>query len=64
MNWKMLNKQRDVFAVHSQQSISGVPTGRVWGIQTSSPPSPPKFQSFDKVEPVCKLSGKRLVFLF
>ena len=26
--------------------------------------TPPKFQSFDKVEPGCKLSGKCLVFLF
>ena len=25
---------------------------------------PPKFRSFDKVEPDCKLSGKRSVFLF
>ena len=27
-------------------------------------PPPPKFRSFDKVEPDCKLSGKCLVFLF
>jgi len=25
---------------------------------------PPKFRTFDKVEPDCKLSGKCLVFLF
>ena len=29
----------------------------------NSPPHP-KFRSFDKVEPDCKLSGKCLVFLF
>ena len=29
------------------------------GVQTR-----PKFRSFDKVEPDCKLSGKCLVFLF
>ena len=34
--------------------------GGGWGVQ---PPSP-KFRSFDKVEPDCKLSGKCLVFLF
>ena len=28
------------------------------------PAPPPKFRSFDKVEPDCKLSGKCLVFLF
>jgi hypothetical protein len=27
-------------------------------------PPPPKFRSFDKIEPDCKLSGKCLVFLF
>ena len=32
------------------------------GLQTPSPP--PKFRSFDKVEPDCKLSGKCLLFLF
>ena len=26
--------------------------------------NPPKFRSFEKVEPGCKLSGKCLVFLF
>ena len=35
---------------------SGIPGG---GVQT-----PPKFRSFDRVEPDCKLSGKCLVFLF
>ena len=35
--------------------------GRVWGVQT---PPPPKFRSFDEVEPDCKLSRKCLVFLF
>jgi len=34
-------------------------TEGVWGIQI-----PPKLQTFDKVEPDCKLSGKCLVFLF
>jgi hypothetical protein len=29
-----------------------------------NPSPPPKFRSFDKVEPDCKLSGKCLVFLF
>jgi hypothetical protein len=38
--------------------MSGVPMG-VWSIQT-----PPKFRSFDTVEPDCKLSGKCLVFVF
>jgi hypothetical protein len=33
--------------------------GGVWGVQT-----PPKFRSFDRVEPDCKLSGKCLVLLF
>jgi hypothetical protein len=33
----------------------------VWGVQT---PPPPKFRSFDKVEPDCKSRGKCLVFLF
>ena len=31
------------------------------GVGVFKPP-PPKFQSFDKVEPDCKLSGKCLVF--
>ena len=31
-----------------------------WGVQ----PPTPKFRSFDKVEPDCKLSVKYLVFLF
>jgi hypothetical protein len=35
--------------------------GRLGG---GSTPPPPKFRSFDKVEPDCKLSGKCLVFLF
>jgi len=35
--------------------------GSLGGFQ---PPPPPKFRSFDKVEPDCKLSGKCLVFLF
>ena len=30
-----------------------------WGVNP-----PPKFRSFDKVEPDCKLSGKCLMFLF
>jgi hypothetical protein len=33
-----------------------------WG--GSNPSPPPKFLSFDTVEPDCKLSGKCLVFLF
>ena len=33
--------------------------GGGWSVQT-----PPKFRSFDKVEPDCKLSRKCLVFLF
>ena len=40
--------------------FSGVARG---GVGVFKPP-PPKFQSFDKVEPDCKLSGKCLVFLF
>jgi hypothetical protein len=40
--------------------VGGVPRGVVWGVQ----PPPPKFLSFDKVEPDCKLSGKCIVFLF
>ena len=43
-----------------QDQSSGVPRGGLWG---SIPPAP-KFGSFDKVEPDCKLSGKCLVFLF
>ena len=43
--------------VHAE---SGVPSGGL-GVQR---PLPPKFRSFDKVEPDCKLSGKCLVFLF
>ena len=35
-------------------AVSGVPRGGGWGVQTP----PPKFLSFDKVEPDCKLSGK------
>jgi hypothetical protein len=35
--------------------------GGVGGVQ---PPLPPKFRSFDTVEPDCKLSGKCLVSLF
>ena len=38
---------------------SGVPRGRIWGV-----PPPPKFRSFDTVEPDYKLSRKYLVFLF
>ena len=35
------------------------------GVQGSIPrPPPPKFRSFDKVEPDFKLSGKCIVFLF
>ena len=37
---------------------NGVPTGG-GGFKP-----PPKFRSFDKVEPDCKLSGKCLVLLF
>ena len=33
------------------------------GLGFSTPP-PPKFRSFDKVEPDCELSGKCLVFVF
>ena len=38
---------------------SGVPKGELGGFNP-----PPKFRIFDKVELDCKLSGKRLVFLF
>ena len=40
--------------------VSGVPRGGGFG----GFKPPPKFRSFDKVEPDCKLSRKCLVFLF
>ena len=55
-NWK-----KRVFLPVKVPVCSGVPRGSLGG---SKPPPPPKFRSFDKVEPDCKLSGKCLVFLF
>jgi hypothetical protein len=40
-----------------------VPVAYRGGLGCSNPPPPPKFRSFDRVEPDWKLSGKCLVFL-
>ena len=45
------------------ETLARVPVAYRGGLGCSNP-LPPKFQSFDKVEPDCKLSGKCLVFLF
>ena len=42
--------------------VSGVPRGE-GGFGVFKPP-PPKFRSFDKAAFYCRLSGKRLLFLF
>ena len=60
-------EKRKIISCLCRESDSDTPTGQwrtervgeFWGFQ----PPPPKFRSFDKVEPDCKLSGKYLVFL-
>ena len=59
-NWLFFFKpRRSVFTARYGLFTSGAPR-RFGGFK----PPPPKFRSFDKVEPDCKLSGKCLVFLF
>jgi hypothetical protein len=43
--------------------LKAVAYRRGGGVRVFNPP-PPKFRSFDEVEPDCKLSGKGLMFLF
>ena len=61
MNTSFLWKPHIVKYIFTALLVSGVPRGRGFG---GFNPPPPKFRSFDKVEPDCKLSGKCLVFLF
>ena len=61
VEWVGISASEDRLCTEHLCSCSGVPRGGWLG---GFKPPPPKFRSFVKVEPDCKLSGKCLVFLF